>query len=338
MAVCVCMSWWWVVLVAACVHADVVVELEVQNVTGLNASVLQALANASSVSQAEAVDVDVESARGVVVELEVDGVLSVNASAVPWSLEQAPELDVNVTWTGVVVELLADGVSWVNLSVLGPRWPASEREDVTISTRPIRCAAEAYLDTVDGVCLPCSQCGPGEAEVRGCVNDLDRICRGSVEVELAVDGVAWVNISRAHLDALEAILTRYLYWNFTGASEALERENVTLAVRPYACGAGRYLALPEWACAACAVCGPQQYASPACLGSTQAVCHNCSACGPPDVLVRACGDGADAVCRGFVEIDLDVLGSTGAFDVGFLEHILAVQVCRVCLDAGVGSR
>ena len=70
----------------------------------------------------------------------------------------------------------------------------------------------------------------------------------------------------------------------------------------------------------------------------QAVCHNCSACGPPDVLVRACGDGADAVCRGFVEIDLDVLGSTGAFDVGFLEHILAVQVCRFCLDASAGLK
>ena len=244
-------------------------------------------------------------------------------------------LNVGVNVDGVALWQINSAilVDQVGLVLLGngsiiPAFEYNLHEEVDISVARTPCkSGEEYSDKEQN-CHACTLCKPYEEELRGCGATQDRVCRGKIQVDLAILGAAGIDTSSWDLSRVQADLAVAL--DYSGGlvntySLQYARPNISISVTPLPCPPNTFINVSIPACQECTRCAGNQYASPGCAGMQDSVCHACSPCAPWDNLIETCGDGHDTICEGLLEAGLRIDNVT-SLDAELLQALLANAV------------
>lgn len=234
-----------------------------------------------------------------------------------------------VCGSSLVVGFRAEGVSFLTQhDVLLPGVASFDqvvREDVDVMVLQIPCGVGQYRSLDDQLCHACTLCQPFEAELRGCSEQHDRWCAGSVQIDLDMLGSAGVDMTSLDITALQARLEQALALSqpfpITLPLPYAQREHHTLTVAPLPCPGGAYIDTGALVCRPCSACGRAQYELAACALDGDTRCANCTVCGPFDSVLRECQPRSDRVCAGALELRV-YAANASRLDQALLDHAL----------------
>ena len=251
---------------------------------------------------------------------------------------------------------------------LPAQFPLAPRDVVGLTLTPLPCPQGAYLDLSRLACLPCTQCAAGaflaspctlsadarcqacrtcgalEAVVRDCSAASDRVCGGSLGLQVYIANGTFLN--RTFL--VDALLGRLLaglppgssvdagyldHWNAVFSVIAGAYVGYDVSVERLRCTASQYADPVTQRCLPCSTCAATAYQVAPCTNVSDAVCAACGTCAAGQYEACPCGPRTNGTCAGGNRVCYAYSSADLAINVTLLAQYTAADLSAAYLPA-----